>query len=376
MMMSAAQNQKEEEGGEVHRPWLMIALVVLSMLGLGAATLLLPHDTYVRYQQLTSTLQFRTVWSYERLAFDQTPIDIAVIGNSRLQAGVSGPLLAQRLSERLGRKVHVANLSIPQEGRSAHYVLARELFRHHPEVKLVLISAIEAMPRESHPAFRNIAEAPDILDAPMLINLAWLDDLAYIPYRQMSLFVQSRLPQVFGVGTFHRKDYAGTNFDSTKSFISPTAGLVDRDTTHTAGELRPKAQARVRGITPPVLPVALANQEFAVERQYTKAIAELAEANGTALGFVYLPIFENPERLRQESYYLAAGPVLSATCIAGHAEFFSDYGHLNRTGAVAVTRMLGDTLVQLGWGRTDKNAFLAHAETSLCTQKRSPPSAS
>ncbi len=363
MTIPAASEQTE---GGVLSPWLLLALVVLSVFGLSAATLLLPHDPYVRYQQLGPTLHFRTVWTYERLAFDKTPIDIAIIGNSRLQSGIAAPVVQARLRELAGRDVHVANLSMPQEGRNAHYAIARQLFAHHPEVKLVLLSAIEAMPRESHPAFRNIAEASDIAAAPVLINRSFLDDLAFVPFRQMSLFVQTQFPEAFGIHGFSRTGYFGTDFDTTQSFVSPTAGFVDMERVNTAQDLRPSAQERVRSITPPLFPGSLARFEFRVEQQYTRAIADLARANGTAVGFVYLPIFENPEPLRQPEFYRVLGPVFTVGCVAARPEVYSDYGHLNRVGAHEVSRWLGDALAKAGWGKAAARATIANGEVSLC----------
>jgi hypothetical protein len=328
---------------------LLLAAVVLSFFGLSAATLALPHDPLVRYQQLAPTLHFRSIWSYERVALDKTPIDIAIIGNSRLQSAISAPVLQARLSERLGRPVRAANLSLPQEGRNAHYAMAKQLFAYHPEVKLVLLSAIEDMPREGHPAFRNIAEADDVVAAPVLINRSYLEDLAFIPYRQMSLFVQSQWPQAFGVGASDGADYIGPDYDTTLSYVSPTRGFIDKDVVIPAEALRPPAKARARSITPAVLPKSLAAQEYAIEYHYTRAIADLAKANGSAVGFIYLPIFEFPERLRQSDFYGDIGPVLSADCVADRSEMYSDYGHLNRAGAHEVSRMLGDTLAREWW---------------------------
>lgn len=351
---------------ETARPWPLLALVVLSFLGLSFATLALPHDPLVRYQQLAPTLHFRSIWSYERVALDDTPIDIAIIGNSRLQSAIAAPVLQARLSERLGRPVRVANLSLPQEGRNAHYAMAKQLFTHHPEVKLVLLSAIEDMPREGHPAFRNIAETTDVLTAPALINRSYGEDLAFIPFRQMSLFVQTLMPKTFGVGAFDGADYIGPDYDTTLSYVSPTRGLIDKEVVIPAEELRPPARARARSITPAVLPAAFAAQEYPIEYHYTRAIADMARANGSAVGFIYLPIFEFPEPLRQERFYLAMGPVLSADCIAPRSELFSDYGHLNRTGAHEVSRMLGDTLARLGWLDKGKGADPPKLEATLC----------
>ena len=349
------------------RPWLLLAAVVLSFFGLSAATLALPHDPLVRYQQLAPTLHFRSIWSYERVALDDTPIDIAIIGNSRLQSAIAAPVLQARLSERLGRPVRVANLSLPQEGRNAHYAMAKQLFAHHPEVKLVLLSAIEDMPREGHPAFRNIADAGDVVAAPVLINRTYLDDLAFIPFRQMSLFVQSLMPETFGVGEHDGADYIGPDYDTTLSYVSPTRGFIDKDVVIPAEVLRPPAQERARSITPAVLPAALAAQEYPIEYHYTRAIADMARANGSAVGFIYLPIFEFPEPLRQGEFYRAIGPVITADCIAPRSELYSDYGHLTRAGAHRVSRMLGDTLARLGW-LDEGRAGGQSGSTSLCDQ--------
>jgi hypothetical protein len=255
---------------------------------------------------------------------------------------------------------------MPQEGRNAHFAIAQQLFRHHPEVKLVLLSAIEAMPRESHPAFRNIAEADTIVTAPILINRSYVDDLAFVPFRQMSLFVQSRFPQAFGIRRFDPKGYYGTDFDTTQSFVSPTAGFVYRENGSTAEVLGPVARERVASITPAVLPSSLAPAEFAVEDHYTRAIADLAKANGTAIGFIYLPIYNNPEPLRQGGFYRALGPVLSAPCVAQRAEGYVDYGHVTRAGAHALSARLADTLARLGWDGAGKTALAGNAEISLC----------
>jgi hypothetical protein len=320
----------------------------------------------VRYQQLAPTLHFRSIWSYERVALDKTPIDVAIIGNSRLQSAISAPVVQARLSERLGRPVRVVNLSLPQEGRNAHYAMAKQLFAHHPEVRLVLLSAIEDMPREGHPAFRNIADAGDVVAAPVLINRSYLEDLAFVPYRQMSLFVQSELPQTFGVGAFDGTPYVGPDYDTTTSYVSPTRGLIDKDEVIPAEELRGPARERARSITPAVLPAALAAQEYPIEHHYTSAIADMARANGTAVGFLYLPIFEFPEPLRQAPFYRALGPVLTAECLAPRSEVYSDYGHLNAAGAREVSAMLGETLVRLGWIDGKRGAPLPKVEASLC----------
>lgn len=364
--MTQTESTQPERPIVQERPWLLLAVVFLGFVGLALLAMLLPHDRYVRYQQLSETLHFRSIWAYERIAYDETPIDVAVIGNSRLQSAVSAPAVAERLTEQLGRPVRVANLSLPQEGRNAHYSVARELFAHRDDVDLVILSAIEAMPRDGHPAFRNIADAGDVLAAPVLINREYGDDLAFIPFRQMSLFVQSLVPGAFGLSSFDEESYYGTDYDTTVSYQSPTGGFIDKDSVYSAELLRPFAEERVRSITPPVLPERLADREFAVEHHYTRAIADLAEANGAQVMFLYMPIFENPDPLREEEFYAEIGTVLTVDCIAADAGLYSDYGHLNSAGARQLSLMLGDTLARLMAAGENRDSAEEREKVSLC----------
>lgn len=332
------------------RPLLLVALVLLTFLGLSAASLALPHDPYIRYQQLADTLHEPAISSYERLHFDDTPIDIALIGNSRLNSGVIDSLLGSELEARLGRPVNVVNLSLPQEGRNAHYALANELVESHPEIRLIILSAIEQMPREGHPAFRSIADAGDAVRAPVLVNRSYLDDLAFQPFRQISLFVQTQLPETFGV---HR-DYtapppaAGEQPDPTTDIPPWELAEGGSRQPQTEDQIRTAARARVWGINDTLLPEWGADFEFADERAYTRRIADLAEANGTKLAFLYLPIFENPEPLRQEGFYTDLGSVFSATFISDQFPMYRDYGHLNGEGSQTLTRWLAGQLVESG----------------------------
>ena len=80
----------------------------------------------------------------------------------------------------------------------------------------------------SHPAFRYLADPIDLLRAPLLLNHYYFLDAAFLPYRQMSYFVQTYFPGWFGVSRTFRKDYIGTGFDTTYSFYLPSGKLVDR----------------------------------------------------------------------------------------------------------------------------------------------------
>jgi len=130
--MTAEINTFQEQFISRRRAVLLLALLAICFLSWCVITYLLPHDRYVRYQQLTGSDLFRTRWVYERIHYDKTPIDVAIIGSSRLETSVSAPVLEKELSEKFGRPIHVANLAIPEEGRNLHYIVARELLENHP----------------------------------------------------------------------------------------------------------------------------------------------------------------------------------------------------------------------------------------------------
>ena len=70
----------------------------------------LPHSAYMRYQSLQGTIYDHARWIYERIHFDDTPIDIAFVGSSRTYAGVIPALVEAALEKRGHGDLRVANL--------------------------------------------------------------------------------------------------------------------------------------------------------------------------------------------------------------------------------------------------------------------------
>ncbi|MBF9153041.1 hypothetical protein [Novosphingobium jiangmenense] len=344
--LSPATNPEADETASLHGSLVIVAALV-TFLALCALTLLLPGNPYVRYQQLGSTIHFRTVWAYERIVFDKTPIDVALIGNSRLGAGVSGPELSQGLASRLGRPVHVVNFSMPQDGRNTHYVLTKLLLAHHSEVKLILVDIIEQSARKGHPAFRNLADTNDVLTAPALINFGYVDDLGYLPYRQMLTFAGTRYPALFGFRTsVDPAQYLGPDMETTTSFTQVTGARIDRDTIHSRDEIEAGAAPIRNGQTPPVLPRFLHDEEFVMPELYMDKIAALAKAKRTNIAFLYLPVFGAEPVAADWKFYEKYGPVLDARFLRTDHRQYSDGAHLNRIGAQRVDAWLAAELLK------------------------------
>ena len=103
--------------------------------------------------------------------------------------------------------------------------------------------------------------------------------------------MQGATPGLFGLSSsFDSARYSGPDDDTTLTFTLPDGRVIDRETIPPEPALRRVAEDRIRNIRSPLLPEALADYEFAVERTYTRRIAALAAATDVTLGFVYLPI--------------------------------------------------------------------------------------
>jgi hypothetical protein len=342
--VTAEINTFEEEFIPRRRSWLLLAQLALCFSLYCVLSYFLPHDRYIRYQQLADSDLFRSRWVYERIHYDKTPIDVAIIGSSRLETSVSAPILEKELSEKFGRRIHVANLAIPQEGRNLHFLVARELLENHPETRIILLSVVENADL-SHPAFRYLAEPIDLLRAPLFLSHYYFLDAAFLPYRQMSYFVQTYFPRWFGLSRAFRKDYQGTGFDTTYSFYLPSGKLVDRYHVMPKDRLDAGYRRTMAGSGgawhPPSRWHALNNP---LEQEYTRRLVDTARKHGVETIFVRLPFYNSPPHMYDEAFYRGLGPLLDAEGLTSDPRHFEDEGHFNRAGTDLVSAWLKESL--------------------------------
>ena len=337
-------NAFEQEFIPKRRAWILLSQLAVFFTLYCVVSYFLPHDRYIRYQQMPDSDLFRTRWVYERIHYDKTPIDVAIVGSSRLETSVSAPILEKELSEKLGRPIHVANLAIPLEGRNLHFLVARELVENHPETRIILLSVVENADL-SHPAFRYLADPIDLLRAPLILNHYYFLDATFLPYRQMSYFVQTYLPGWFGVSRTFRKDYVGTNFDTTYSFYLPSGKLVDRYHVMPQGKLEAGFNRIVGGLggawRQPSHWHALNNP---LENDYTKRLIEVARKHDVETIFVRLPFYKSPPHMYDEAFYRGLGPLLDAEGLTSDPQDFEDEGHFNRAGTNLVSAWLKEAI--------------------------------
>jgi hypothetical protein len=317
---------------------------ILAALGvallLNAAVCLLPENDYQRWRLADESMGGRLRWIYERIHFDPKPIDIALVGPSRAQLGLSAAAVEQRLSQR-GRHANVVNFALPGAGRDIQWAILDELFR--AKSPKVVVLEVEDQPYPfGHFAFGHVAPAEAIVFPPTPFLHNYLYNLAYLPIRKLMLFGANLFPDLFGISKqFDPEQYAQNRTDYTTNFIGEFGKLVDME--------HPVPRATLLAQPPVPIPRTLMARAFTrlnggEDHLYIEKIAREAKAHGAQLMFVYLPMFEGPQTIRDLDFLKQFGPVLNGGDLAPHDELFENWSHLNHAGAMKASARLADAI--------------------------------
>ena len=321
-------------------PFAFVCTALLTLLMLLGASILLPHDRYHRFQAHHDGTTRKADWIFERLHFDDTPIDVALIGTSRMAGGLSGPLIEQEYCNATGVKIHVANLAIPRTGRNMHYVIAKETARMKaPALTIIELNEFES--RRPHDGFIFLADASDIISAPLWINLNYLSDLLRLPGRQATLFVQGLTGRPAIRARFDRQDYAGPHLDRTETITAIDGRIKSRRYTHDDATMKAMGQARMAGIAPYfVLPKPLDKLEYRFSRHYLKKAETVMARAGSRTLYAYMPAFgASPPPDRLLAALNVKAPVISmGEDLSANPSQWLDATHLNTDGALLASK--------------------------------------
>lgn len=325
----------------------LFVVLALGFLGLLlAASLSLPHERYYRFQAHDNVSTRKADWIYERLNFDETPIDVALIGTSRTAGGLSGPLIQTLYCEATGREIHVANLAIPVTGRNMHYVVAKEAARKKaPALTVVELNDVET--RRPHPAFVVLADASDILRAPLLLNTNYFSDIIRLPGRQATLFIETLFGKPAVRAEFDPQDYAGANLDLTEVVISIDGQIKSRHVIHGRDKMNALQDIRMSKIARTFfLPKPLQFLEYRLSRLYLQRIQSEAAKIGGITEFAYIPAYGEPivpDVLQKELSVDTIAFDLGGA-ITDDPSKWLDATHLNADGAVETSQAFAERL--------------------------------
>lgn len=327
--------------------WTRTGLAILATVVLaGGAAATLPDNPYQRFSTLENTIQKRARWIYERVHYDPTPIDVAVIGPSRSGAAVDSPQLQADLAA-LGHQLNTVNFSLAENGRDLHWVIFEEMLRTKSP-RLVVIGVIEKPGRYGHPAYKYVAPAGEVVDPGFAGNLDYLSNLVYLPYRQMRLFTARAFPAVFALpARFDPARYAGSNPVRPATFVAGPGNDAEREIVLNKAALASQVRRYEAGVRPPVLGQRFAAIEFGDERTYVARMATMARARGIRVAFLFLPYYTGPHVIQERAFYERYGPIIDASFLSRHADYYSDVAHLNRRGSAVLTNWLAPRVALL-----------------------------
>lgn len=329
-------------------PSAFLAAIFVGALAVAGAAIILPHDPYYRYQGHDSGTTRKADWIYERLHFDKTPVDVALIGTSRTAGGLSEAIIEAEYCNRTGRRLHVANLGIPETGRNMHYEIAKEaLTAKRPSLVVIELNEFES--RRPHRGFVVLADAADVLTAPAFLNLDYLSDLIRLPGRQADLFLET----LFGAPPVRKRfdpdAYNGEHFDRTQRIVLLDGRVIDK-TIPTPKERLEAAYAARRERAAPlyVLPAPLRSLEYRFSRFYLRAIEIAAGRRGARVAYAYLPAYRAPEP--PETLLAELGVNDVAFDLGGDAandpDYWFDATHWNADGAEIASERFGYLLAR------------------------------
>lgn len=330
------------------RPLPLLAVAAAIAAVLLVLVSLLPHDPYVRFQQLShESIHYKRVkWIYERIHFDQRPIDIAFIGTSHTQSGVNSGVVEAALAAQ-GDPRRVVNFAVPHLGRDLQYLVARELLEtRHLDTLVIEVQQVES--RSPHPGFQRLATVADIAEAPLFINTGAVDNLARLPMRQLELFAKTVRPGWFGFQSgFAPDQYEGLHFDDTyrlhgmdkpRTEVHPRA-YFDKELTHIRADMAQKrSTSRYADLGP------LNNAMYRYNDIYLGKLIELAERHSVKLVFMYLPFLGADPTPERQAWFAQHGEVIVPLAVIGDEKLWLNADHLNFYGANALSAWLGDTL--------------------------------
>ena len=331
------------------RPLRMAMGMLLGVAAALVATLLLPFNPYIAWQQARGTDLFHAKWIYERIVDDPSPIDVALIGSSRFESGLSAPILSSQLEHRLGRPVRVANLSLVMPGRDFAYESVKLLLAHHPEVRLIILTD-DGDIVDSHAYFAQVAAPSDVLAAPVFVNTKYVTNLLQIPYRNLANAAQQLAPAAFGVeARFDPRRYAGTGLDRTLGYRTPDGAVKNGDQHGDPATLIRMSAGAVARQSAGLAKLGMLDDRYrlAVDRTYVARIAALADARGARLAFLRLPLVGPVQSPGSPDYYRRFGPEVDLGELASHPDYYWSAAHFNRRGALQASTLAAQRMAPI-----------------------------
>ncbi len=305
----------------------LLLICVLASVTLLVGVSFLPDTPYTRYRLLDIGAYKVATWVYERIHFDDTPIDIAFFGTSHTMNGIDSALVEQSLGNEATR---VVNFAIPHFGRDMHYTLVKELLENR-KPKLIVLEVREQEARDLHPGTHYLAQPEDLYSAPWVVNLRYFGNLIRLPLRTLKSTSYDSFPELFGFNAgFSPVDYQGSHLNHALSWPD------GKERTRVASE---ESLHSLNNLSLPTnwfgeLKFYLFHH---ANLYYVEQISALAQKHNVPIAYAYIPSFGAPETSLFAEKYPDNKWLYFDEEIFKQKSNWSDPGHLNRDGATALS---------------------------------------
>jgi hypothetical protein len=325
--------------------WKVGGLLVVSFM-CAAAACCLPDNSYQRFQLTDGTLFNTLRYAYERIHFDSRPIDVAIVGPSRSQLGLSAPIVQRRLAS-LGWTANVENFSVIADGRNVEWSIVNEIFKVKSP-KVIVVAVDETPYHYGHPAFKYIAPADAIIFPPSPLLHNYLYDLLYLPFRQIKLFLAMLAPGLSGLQIeFDPQAFARTPTDFTISHRLPDGRWIEMGREIPRTQLVEEARAIEVTRTQSKVSRFLEAITTSDDQLYIQQIAAAAHAHGARLVFVFMPTFNGASRVADMTFLERYGTVVDNGDLTQQDKLYEGWAHFNHAGAVVVSNRLATAIANL-----------------------------
>jgi hypothetical protein len=334
---------------------VICAAIAVALL-LDAAVCLLPENDYQRWQLQDDAWRYwqpgrgrsaqgfsdpgsRLRWIYERIHFDLKPIDVAILGTSRAQVGLSSAAIEESLASR-GEQLQVANLALGFTGRNIESAIVDELYKAKSP-KVIVLEVHDRPYPFGHMAFKYVASADAIVSPPTLFLHNYMYDLAYLPARKLKLFGANIFPGLFGLAKqFDPELYARVPTDYSTNFLDELGKTTDME--HSAP---PKALlAETRPVPETLITDAFTWINGGEDHLYIRKIASEAKAHGTKLIFIYMPVFDGSKTMSDVDFLKQYGPIVNNGDLVADDELFMSWTHMDHAGAMKASARLANAI--------------------------------
>jgi len=329
-----------------------LAVIVATTAFLVVGVSMLPHNRYLQFKSSDDVDFVKFGWIYERIHFDRRPIDVAFLGTSGTMLAVNSALVEKSFAKASGRTVNVVNFSHADTGRDADYLIARELLQNsRPRLLVIEMGEIEA--GRLNPGFELLATRSDMLNAPLLVNPSYFTNLLRLPSRQLSLFVRTMVPRLFGDSEqFNPATYRGPHWDN------PELGGAGRfrrsvyEGTTSESELKADEQKKAKGkwAPNPHLPLAIQAELRRLKPRanlvYLQKLLDLAKQMNVPVRFLYMPAWRDSGVAAEADFYRRYAPTWRYPGDLNRVDRRYDSTHLNRNGSIAFSDWLGRKLAE------------------------------